>query len=111
VAQLYPWALGSLSVASYNSQGLRWKYSNPPPHGGRSPQLSWYLYHCAGTIETGVVTHGNVLLRYHGLAVSWIPRYHGLEITSRFLDTDTCRLLLCGMFPQGDLYASVNMWT
>jgi hypothetical protein len=24
-----PWALGSLSVASYDSQGLRWKYSNP----------------------------------------------------------------------------------
>jgi hypothetical protein len=25
--------LGSLTVASYDSQGLRWKYSNPPPHG------------------------------------------------------------------------------
>jgi hypothetical protein len=25
--------LGSLSVASYDSQGLRWKYCNPPPHG------------------------------------------------------------------------------
>jgi hypothetical protein len=25
--------LGSLSVASYDSQGLRWKYSNPPPQG------------------------------------------------------------------------------
>jgi hypothetical protein len=25
--------LGSLSVASYDSQGLWWKYSNPPPHG------------------------------------------------------------------------------
>jgi hypothetical protein len=25
--------LGPLSVASYNSQGLRWKYSYPPPHG------------------------------------------------------------------------------
>jgi hypothetical protein len=23
----------SLSVASYDSQGLRWRYSNPPPHG------------------------------------------------------------------------------
>jgi hypothetical protein len=33
VAQLYPRALGSLSVASYDSQGLRWRYSNPPPHG------------------------------------------------------------------------------
>jgi hypothetical protein len=25
--------LGSLSVASYDSQELRWKYSYPPPHG------------------------------------------------------------------------------
>jgi hypothetical protein len=33
VAQVYPRALGSLFVASYDSQGLRWKYSNPPPHG------------------------------------------------------------------------------
>jgi hypothetical protein len=33
VAQLYPRALGSLFVASYNSQELRWRYSNPPPHG------------------------------------------------------------------------------
>jgi hypothetical protein len=27
--------LGSLSVASYDSQVLRWKYSNPPPKGGQ----------------------------------------------------------------------------
>jgi hypothetical protein len=27
--------LCSLFVASYDSQGLRWKYSNPPPHGVR----------------------------------------------------------------------------
>jgi hypothetical protein len=33
VAQLYPRALGSLSVASYDSQGLRCRFSNPPPHG------------------------------------------------------------------------------
>jgi hypothetical protein len=33
VTQLYPRALGSLFVASYDSQGLRWRYSNPPPHG------------------------------------------------------------------------------
>jgi hypothetical protein len=25
--------LCSVSVASYDSQGLRWRYSNPPPHG------------------------------------------------------------------------------
>jgi hypothetical protein len=31
--------LGSLSVASYDSQGLRWKYSYPPPHGHWS--VSW----------------------------------------------------------------------
>jgi hypothetical protein len=33
VAQIYPRALGSLSVASYDSWGLRWRYSKPPPHG------------------------------------------------------------------------------
>jgi hypothetical protein len=33
VVQLYPRALGSLFIDSYDSQGLRWKYSNPPPHG------------------------------------------------------------------------------
>jgi hypothetical protein len=33
VAQIYPRALCSLSVASYDSRGLRWRYSNPPPHG------------------------------------------------------------------------------
>jgi hypothetical protein len=32
VAQLYPQALGSLFIVSYVS-GLRWRYSNPPPHG------------------------------------------------------------------------------
>jgi hypothetical protein len=32
VAQLYPRALGSLYVAFYDSQGLRWRYFNPPPH-------------------------------------------------------------------------------
>jgi hypothetical protein len=31
MAQLYPRALGSLFVASHDSQ--RWKYSNPPAHG------------------------------------------------------------------------------
>jgi hypothetical protein len=36
VAQLYPRALDSLSVASYDSQGLRWRYCNPPPHGVHS---------------------------------------------------------------------------
>jgi hypothetical protein len=52
-------------------------------------QLSQYLLCCVDTLETDVVTHGNVLLCYHG---------H--EITSCFLDTNTCQLLLCGMFPQ-----------
>jgi hypothetical protein len=33
VSQLYPRALGSSFVASYDSQGLRWSYSIPPPHG------------------------------------------------------------------------------
>jgi hypothetical protein len=33
--QLYPRALDSLFVASYDSQGLRWRYSNPPSHGSK----------------------------------------------------------------------------
>jgi hypothetical protein len=33
VVQLYLWPMGSLSIASYDSQTLRWKYSYPPPHG------------------------------------------------------------------------------
>jgi hypothetical protein len=28
-----PQALGSLFVVSYDSQGLRWRHCNPPPHG------------------------------------------------------------------------------
>jgi hypothetical protein len=40
VAQLYPRALGSLSAASYDSRGLRWRYSNLPPHG---VFMVWYL--------------------------------------------------------------------
>jgi hypothetical protein len=33
VVQIYPRALGSLFVTSYDSQRLLWRYSNPPPHG------------------------------------------------------------------------------
>jgi hypothetical protein len=33
VGQLYPRLLGSLLIASCDSQGLRWRYFNPPPHG------------------------------------------------------------------------------
>jgi hypothetical protein len=38
--------LCSLSVASYDSQGLRWKYSNPPPRGVVFPvryELNLYM--------------------------------------------------------------------
>jgi hypothetical protein len=41
VAQLYPPALGSLSVAFYDSQGYGWGNSNPPSHsGGQSAALT-----------------------------------------------------------------------
>jgi hypothetical protein len=33
VASLYPRTLGSLFVVSCDPQGLRWRYSNQPPHG------------------------------------------------------------------------------
>jgi hypothetical protein len=36
-------SLCSLFVASYYSQGLRWRYSNPPPHGEKQ---TVYLRHC-----------------------------------------------------------------
>jgi hypothetical protein len=42
VAQLYPLALRSFFVASYNSQRLRRRYSNPPPHGS-----FFYTYLCS----------------------------------------------------------------
>jgi hypothetical protein len=32
---IYPQTLGFLVVASCDSKGLRWRYSNPPPCGGR----------------------------------------------------------------------------
>jgi hypothetical protein len=47
--------LRSLSVASYDSQGLRWKYSNPPPHGKCA------LYTCAALYA--VVTTVSVLVQ------------------------------------------------
>jgi hypothetical protein len=43
VAQLYSRALCSLFVASYDSQGLRWRYSNPPTHG--SLKIKFLLNH------------------------------------------------------------------
>jgi hypothetical protein len=45
--------LGSLSVASYDSQGLRWKYSNPPPHGERVfvSAVTFLLSRCLATIR------------------------------------------------------------
>jgi hypothetical protein len=36
--------LCSLFVASYDSQGLRWKYSNPPPHGVLTQLYFAYIY-------------------------------------------------------------------
>jgi hypothetical protein len=46
-------------VASYDSQGLRWKYSNPPPHGvdchGNSLDWLWY-WDCWEDWHTFVVT-------------------------------------------------------
>jgi hypothetical protein len=36
--------LGSLSVASYDSQGLRWKYSCPPPHGDSFIVSHYFIY-------------------------------------------------------------------
>jgi hypothetical protein len=43
--------LCSLFVASYDSQGLRWKYSNPPPHGD-VPSVVHRAYHLLFTART-----------------------------------------------------------
>jgi hypothetical protein len=43
--------LGSLSVASYDSQGLRWKYSYPPPHGESAESCDRYSSHVLFFLE------------------------------------------------------------
>jgi hypothetical protein len=43
--------LASLSVASYGSQGLRWKYSYPPPHGVMLKTLHEYKLYIIITNE------------------------------------------------------------
>jgi hypothetical protein len=44
--------LGSLSVASYESQGLRWKYSYPPPHGDQLWEANLYIVTVQATQKT-----------------------------------------------------------
>jgi hypothetical protein len=46
--------LGSLSVASYDSQGLRWKYSYPPPHGDAARGFN-YLHLNVGAMGSNPV--------------------------------------------------------
>jgi hypothetical protein len=57
--------LGSLSVASYDSQWLRWKYSYPPPHGVD------HIYECFLNLHSWTTS---TLLR-------WIPRCLHLHST------------------------------
>jgi hypothetical protein len=45
--------LCSLSVASYDSQGLRWKYSNPPPHGEVTVHCQNHTQHRNSSYPTG----------------------------------------------------------
>jgi hypothetical protein len=46
-------ALGSLFVASYDSTGLRWRYSTPPPHGiPASPFSQLHVRYSSGTHRT-----------------------------------------------------------
>jgi hypothetical protein len=67
--------LGSLSVASYGSQGLRWKYSYPHPHRGanntsplnfsaKTAQITLFL----------IITSDEPLIKHHGLATSVVYR-------------------------------------
>jgi hypothetical protein len=45
--------LCSLFVASYNSQGLRWRYSNPPPHGVFVPLCARTCFPYSGYVLDG----------------------------------------------------------
>jgi hypothetical protein len=48
--------LCSLSVASYDSQELRWKYSNPPPHGvSLTTRRTAQTYHSMDCIKVMLV--------------------------------------------------------
>jgi hypothetical protein len=53
MAQLNPRALRSLFVASYDSPGLLWRYSNPPPHGSLKTKVSRKLYITFSSYLTG----------------------------------------------------------
>jgi hypothetical protein len=70
VAQLYPRALGSLSVASYDSRGLRWKYSNPPPHGVEPEEIreSVEISQSVGALRMDVTAEGCFCACVHACA-------------------------------------------
>jgi hypothetical protein len=75
VAQLCPRALCSLSVASYDSQGLRWRYSNPPPHGNFLVTCNVYK----------AQTRGNLLITDKCL---WVPAARWQHHSHRLLRSE-----------------------
>jgi hypothetical protein len=56
--------LGSLSVISYDSQGLQWKYSNPPPHGDSLREDGSVIYSAISKWSESRRTHNRTLLSH-----------------------------------------------
>jgi hypothetical protein len=93
VAQLYPRALCSLSVASYDSRGLRWKYSNPPPHG--FPHDEKYTFTYCNNLYIKSLAHknhsayfltpGDWIVHKHYIHSAHTWDYEYLDITKRLL--------------------------
>jgi hypothetical protein len=65
--------LGSLSVASYDSQGLRWKYSYPLPHG----RMKFKISNDASTLQEFEFTGFNI-----GFSSNWTFQLENQEYTT-----------------------------
>jgi hypothetical protein len=63
--------LGSLSVASYDSRGLRWKYSYPPPHGNVCSFSSLRFKHAISCATVGNGKCGNMISG----GITFVPDY------------------------------------
>jgi hypothetical protein len=120
----------SLSVASYESQGLRWKYCNPPPHGdafwscssscGRQSvdQFVWVSGLPLGPLTRfylALLFSADIYLILLSKASSLTRKRvcslqcnHSLKSTSRVVDTDSCLLLLMWEVPTRILCSSAS---
>jgi hypothetical protein len=64
----------SLFVASYDSQGLRWRYSKPPPHG----VSTWVIFGRRQLLRNGLLISISLFLESHfylqAVAIHWANR-------------------------------------